>query len=55
MAAVQINIKIQLMLLAPNQLDNSNFRKKLCGKNKTFSNNHCIASKNALIIGGVEF
>jgi hypothetical protein len=48
-------MKIQLIVLAANQDDSSNERKKSRGANKIFTNKYCIPSKNAFIMYKINF
>jgi hypothetical protein len=55
MAEAQIIMKIQLIVLATNQEDSSNERKKSRGANKIFTNKYCIPSKNDFIMYKINF
>lgn len=48
-------MKIQLIVLATNQEDSSNERKKSRGANKIFTNKYCIPSKNDFIMYKINF
>ena len=52
-ATAQMIMKIQLMILAVNQEASSSLRKASIGRKRKSTNNDCIASKNALIVGEV--
>ncbi len=54
-AEAQTIMKIQLIVFAANQDDNSNERIKSSGANKMSTNKYCIASKNAFIMYKINF